>query len=130
MPRQRVGEAAETIERFLGEPIWDFVAKGSGVGAAGTVLEYVKKYTPLTGVSDEIMQGLAGLGLVNYGDRVHTQVPNIGRGVLYELFGRAVYKERIAPMIPVIGVVGSAGSDNTGHNQGTSEDYVAQKYGL
>lgn len=130
MARQRVGEAAETIERFLGEPIWDFVAKGSGVGAAETVLAYAKKYAPLTGVSDEIIQGLAGLGIVNYGDRVHPQVPNIGRGVLYALFGRAVYKERIAPMIPVIGVVGSAGSTNPGSNPGTIEDYVAQKYGL
>lgn len=90
-------KAAEAIEEWLGEPLWDFGAKSAGVGLSDTIIEIIKGQGWAAGVSDEILQAIVGLAARKYGDRLHDQIPNVGSGVLYQLVGRVVFKERIAP---------------------------------
>lgn len=94
----RTQKAADTIEEWLGEPMWDFLAKSAGVGLAGTAVEIIRGQGWAEGVGDEILEAAVGLLAVKYGDRVHEQLPNVGRGVLYHLVGRVLFEERVAPM--------------------------------
>lgn len=93
-----MGRAAEKVEELLDEPLWDFLAKSAGVGLSDTVVEIIKGQGWAGTIGDEVVQGIVGLLAVKYGDRLHDQVPNFGKGILYNLVGRVVFKERIAPI--------------------------------
>jgi len=111
-----------TIEAWVGEKPMDLAATAAGVGLSGTIMGWVRHYAPLEGTSDEIVQALTGLGLINYGDRLHAQVPNVGRGVLLQLLGR-IAAERLGPMIPAPG----ASSNNPGNNPGPNPNQVIDR---
>jgi len=115
-----------TIMSFIGERPVDFAATAAGVGLSGTILGWVRHYTPLTGVSDEIVQALTGLALINYGDSIHSQVPNIGRGVLLELLGR-IAAEKIGPMIPAPAPTGSSHHSSHHSNPNPNPDLIERR---
>jgi len=104
-----------TIESWVGEKPMDLAATAAGVGLSGAIMGWVRHYAPLEGTSDEVVQTITGLALINYGDQLHAQVPNVGRGVLLQLLGR-IASERIGPMLPAPGA--PAASSNPNPNPG------------
>lgn len=93
-----MGRAADAIEDWLGEPAADFAVTSAGVGLSGTILEWIKAQGWASGVGDEILQAVVGLGLRKWGDKLHEQVPNFGKGMLYHLAGRII-SENVSPLI-------------------------------
>lgn len=93
-----MARAADAVEDWLGEPLWDFAAKSAGVGLSGTFIEIIKAQGWAEGVGDEILEAILGLALRKWGDKAHEQLPNVGSGILYHLVGRVVFEERIAPI--------------------------------
>jgi len=86
--------ASENRPEFTGfENGRDLLVMAFGGGSSEWFINQIKNVMPSElGLGDEAIQGIAGALLVRYGDRLHEQVQNIGRGVIMDL-GIRVIKE-------------------------------------
>ena len=92
------GKVSDFVEDLLGEPPWDFGAKAFGLASSDFLVEFIKAQGWAGGAGDEIIQAVAGGLMAKYGDKLHDQVPNVGRGVLLGLAGRLVRENVTEPL--------------------------------
>lgn len=73
----------KTAQDLIGEPLDTFVVQSVGIAFSGEVVGQLSQFTG--GLQDELVQALAGIGLVKFGGRVHKLVPEFGTGILKQL---------------------------------------------